>query len=264
MLIVPGAEEAQAAAAAASEESAETETPTTETGGEEQEPESISTPPEPDLQAQLDTEREQRIRLEERLAVQTAPPPPAKEEPPKEFSRVQLRAAVDEGTISQDQMDETLAEYQHNKTMRGVDERMDARDQKRDTANVVQIDTAKYLDAHPDIRTVGTSDWNRLKSEYDYLIGLGHKDNKITELAAMRAAFGSAERIRESTASRRQTSGEMASTQSGTPAGGDRPVDIWNRVPKHLREAFKKMVSDGVMTLEDVKKDIPYMKAHSS
>ena len=72
MLNIPGAEEAQAAAAAASEESAETEIPTTETGGEEQEPEST----EPDLQTQLDTEREQRIRLEERLAVQTAPPPP--------------------------------------------------------------------------------------------------------------------------------------------------------------------------------------------
>jgi hypothetical protein len=253
-----GSEEEKAAAAAAAEE----EATAAEEGGEpvvEPEPE-----PKIDLQAQLTVEREQRIRLEERLAAQETAPPAEKEKPLKIWTRQELSAAVADQTIDEDQKEEIWSKQQIDRTARVVDERMEAHDRKRDTGNIVQTDTAKYLTNHPDIRTQGTPDWTLLKDKYDYLISLGYKDNKTTELAAMSAAFGPPDPIRESTASRRQASAETSSAQAGAHEGGDRPVDIWNRVPKHLREPFKKMVADGVMTLEGVKKDIPYMKAHPS
>ena len=269
MLIIPGAEEAQAAAAAAAEETTNTEesTSTEEVEATELETESESAPdPLETATQELAAEKEQRIRLEERLAGMEARPEaaPVKAEPPKELTRVQLREAVDNGQIDQDQMETLWADQREASTLRKMEERYDARDRERQTTNVIQTDTVKYLDAYPDIRKQGSSDWTRLKSEYDYLISVGDPDNKTTELKAMRSAFGSPDRIRESSASRRQTASETASGQSGGGVGGSRPVDIWNRVPKHLQEPYKKMVADGFKTLEDVKKDIPYMPARPS
>ncbi len=258
MLNIPGAEEAQAAAAAANEEPTNTEDLNTEAVGEEQEPEPTPDPNEA-LNSALAAEKEQRIRLEERLAAQEAAPAPAQVEPPKELTRAQLREAVDNGQLDQDQMETMWADQREARTLRKVEEQNDARDRKRDTANVIQTDTAKYLNSHPDIRKQGSSDWNRLKGEYDYLVSLGDPDDKTTELKAMRAAFGAADRIAESSASRRQTASETSGAQGGA-GPGERPVDIWNRVPKHLRAPLKQMVSSGTRTLEDIKKDLPYMK----
>jgi len=263
MLIIPGADEAQAAAA--NEDPTNTEDPTqTEEIIDPTEELETETAPEtaPDLTQELAAEREQRIRLEERLAAQEAKPGPAAVEPPKELTRVQLREAVDNGQIDQDQMETLWADQERAKTRREVAADNDARDRERQTTSVIQTDTAKYLESHPEIRTQGSSDWNRLKSEYDYLVSLGDKDNKTTELKAMRAAFGP-HPIRESSSRRRQTPSETSTSQGG--AGGDgRSANIWTKVPEHLRVPYKKMVSDGVMTLEDVKKDIPYMKDQPS
>lgn len=268
MLNIPGAEEAQAAAAAASEDPTTVEDPTqTEEVVEETELETEVTPdPLETANKELASEREQRLRLEGRLeAMEAKPDPaPAKVEPPKELTRQQLREAVDNGQIDQDQMETLWSNQERDKTKREMSTMLDERDSRRTAATLVETDTSKYLANHPDIRTVGTSEWNKLKGEYDYLIQLGHKDNKTTELAAMRAAFGPPDRIRESSASRRQAVSETSSAQAGEGVGGDRPVDIWNRVPKYLREPYKKMVADGFKTLEDVKKEIPYMKAHPS
>ncbi len=267
MLVIPGAEEAQAAAAAANEETTVTEEPTTETAAVEETEFELEVTPDPLEVAnkELATEKEQRIRLEGRLeAMEAKPEPaPAQVEPPKELTRQQLQEAVDNGQIDGPQMETMWANQNEARILRKIEVRNDERDSQRTASTLVEADTAKHLVNHPDIRTVGTSDWNKLKTSYDYLIQLGHKDNKTTELAAMQAAFGSPDPIRESSASRRQTSSETSTSQGGV--GGDgRSANIWTKVPDHLREPYKKMVADGVMTLEDVKKDIPYMKDQPS
>jgi hypothetical protein len=269
MLVTDPTKEYGTGTKASEEEAGTEETTTTEESeaGEQttEASEEVETQPEPDLQAQLAAEREQRIRLEERLAAEKTPPP-AKEEPPKVWTRAQLRAAVSDQTIDEDQMEEIWAKQVAYQAACAADERVEARDRARTTEDVVRTDTAKYIESHPDIKTIGTPDWNKLKSEYDYLVdSLGYPDNKATELAAMRAAFGPPDRIKESTARRRQASAETTSSQAGAGGGGgDRPVDIWNRVPKHLREPLKAMVASGDRTLEDIKKDIPYMRERAN
>lgn len=217
--------------------------------------------PEPDqlaeTQAQLAEERETRIRYEERLKVRDEQPPPAKEEP-KVFTRQQLQAAVEEGTIDADQKEEIWSNQQYERNQRGTEELLDARDKKRDTEGFVETEFTRYLTAHPDVRKPGSSDHQKVKDEYDFLIQTGDKDCKETELKAMRSAFGSSlERIPDRTAARRETPGDASGSTGG--GRGDRPVDIWNRVPDQYKAYYKKQVSDGFKTLEDVKADIPYM-----
>jgi len=266
MLVIPGAEEAQAAAAANGEPTIEA--PTNEEISETQELESDAEPestPDPSeaLNQELAAEREQRIRLEERLAAQGSQSPPQKEAPPKDLTRVQFREAVDNGQLSEDQMEQMWSDQERAKTLRETGAMLDQREIARSTTSVVETDTAKYLASHPDIRTVGTSDWNRLKGEYDFLRSVGDPDNKTTELKAMRAAFGSPDRVRESSSSRRQAVSETATSQGGSGSDG-RSANIWTKVPSHIRPALKEMVANGTRTLEDIKADLPYMRERPS
>jgi hypothetical protein len=234
------------------------EEPGQEAGGElEPEPD-----PEPnreeELQAQLAEERESRIRLEERLKVRDEQPPAPKEEP-KVFTRQELQTAVDEGQIDADQKEEIWSNQQFERNQRGTEELLNARDKKRDTEGFVETETSRYLSAHPDVRKVDSPDWQKVKDEYDFKVRTGSPDSKETELQAMRAAFGAnPERIPERTAARRETPGDASGSTGG--GRGDRPVDIWNRVPDWCKSYYKKQVADGFKTLEDVKADIPYME----
>jgi len=229
--------------------------------GSEQEPEpEPELKPGPDLSAQLAQEREARIRLEERLAArerEQAPPPP-KEEPAKVFTRAQLRAAVNEGTIDEDQMEEIWSNQQRDQILRDAEKLLVERERKHTTESVVETETSKYIAAYPDLKEIGSVNWKRVKAEYDFLRKLGDPDNPVTELKALRAALGSnPDRIPERTASRRETTGETSGASGG---GSDRPVDIWNQVPPKYKAHYKRMVDEGQMDLEQVKKELPYMK----
>jgi hypothetical protein len=213
---------------------------------------------DPDLAAQLAEEREARIRLEERLRAQEeARKTEPKKEEPQPYTRQELRAAVNEGKIDEDQMEEIWAKQQRELIQRDMRNQLEERDQVRSTESFVDTEMEKYISAYPGVKQVGSDEWKRVKNEYDFLIKMGDKDEKATELKALRAAFGpNTERIPKRTAALRETPADAAGSP-GEP--GNRPVDIWNRVPKHLRAYYKDRVSNGFMTLEDVKKDIPYM-----
>jgi hypothetical protein len=215
--------------------------------------------PGPDLTAQLAEEREHRIRLEERLAAQerVPAPTPAPTPEPTVLTRQDLRAAVNEGKIDEDQMEELWAKQNREQINRDMVQHIETRDRTRDTENVVETEMDKYVAAYPGIKDTGTPEWKRVKTEYDFFIKLGDKDNRATELKACRAAFGSnTEKIPERTASHRETPGDSSGAPGG---GGSRPVDIWNRVPKRFKSYYKSQVEQGFKTLKDVEADIPYM-----
>jgi len=257
MLVIPTPEEAAAAEAADAAAAAEAEAGT-EVGSEEV-AEAEAAAAVDDTQAQLTVEREQRIRLEERLAASQAAPPEAAPAPPVVLTRAQLRAAVDAGTIDEDGMEQVWADQNRAQTRREIGEDQDRRDAERTSSNFIESETAQYLSGRPDIRTQGSSDWTKLKTEYDYLIRTGSKDSKETELNAMRAAFGPAERIAEHTSTLRQTTGETSTSSSGS-GGGDKSSDILMKVPKSIRAHYRQMVDDGLKTLDEVKRELPYMR----
>jgi hypothetical protein len=263
MLVVPNADGTYPDAKPGEEEPAPTAgtEEELESGSEEPEP-----PPEPkpdrtaQLEAQLQEEREARIRLEERVAA-AKESAPAKEEPPKVYTRQELRAAVNEQLIDEDQMEEIWAKQVRAETRRELREELDERDRTRDAESFTDTEIAKYIAAHPEVKEVGSPTWKRVKEEYDFLIRVGDKDDRKTELKALRSALGgNAEKHPQRTAALR----EAANETSGQQQGGERPVDIWNQVPEKYRSYYKGRVNDGSMSLEQVKKDIPYMKRLAS
>jgi hypothetical protein len=217
--------------------------------------------PKPDpLQAQLDDERERRIRLEERLAVKEETPPPAAEPPPKEFTRAELRSAVNEGQIDDDQMEEMWAKQQRDAHKRDTTELLETRDREKTAVNVIETDTQKYLDTYPDVTDVKSENWAKVKEEYDWLVKIGNPTSKATELMALRAALPKPDRMRDR-ASRLRETPRGASSGAGDPTPpGSRPVDIFNQIPQQYRAYTKERYDAGQTTLAEIEKDLPYMK----
>ena len=232
----------------------------TEESGETTEETGVETIPsrEDELNTQLETERRTNDRLQGQIDARNEQPPapPVKEEPPPAvFTREQLRTAVDEGKLSEDQMEQMWADQIVSRTTRETTEMLDQRDSVRSVELTVDTEYEKYVAAFPDLKDMKSELWGKVKSAYDYNVKLGAPDTKATEVAAMRAALGSHERIQENTAA-------LSETPQGTGGGaqgGKRPSDIWARVPLRLRAGLKEMVSKGTRTLADIEKDIPYM-----
>jgi hypothetical protein len=235
-----------------------------ESGSEPTDP-VVEPEPKPDpMESQLAEERERRIRLEERLAVQQETPPPAAEPPPKEFTRAELRTAREDGKIDEDQLEEIWSTQQRSAIRRDTEELLDKRDRDRTAINVVETETQKYHEAYPDITDVKSDAWAKVKSEYDFLVKIGNPDSKATELMALRSALGNPTRVRERTSQLRETPKETSSGV-GDPGGrGERPVDIFNQIPLKYRAYTKDRYDTGQITLEDIKKDLPYMKKLAS
>jgi hypothetical protein len=216
--------------------------------------------PKPDrYEEQLREEREARIRLEERLAAREAAEKPVEKEEPAVLTRAQLRAAVNEGQIDEDQMEEIWATQQRNIQRKDLEELLDTRDKQRESVTRVSSETQKYIDAYPGVSDQNSEEWRKVKKEYDYLISLGDEHNDATQLKALRAAFGPSDRARpkERTAERREAVSETATPGSSS---GARPVDIFNQIPQKYRAYTKSRYEEGQISLEEIEKDLPYMK----
>lgn len=107
------------------------------------------------------------------------------------YTRTQLRALVNEGKITEDQMDATLEAQLKAELLASV--KATTTQESRATQAAIAIGTAlgAYIEAHPDLAVEGSDLRTRVQAEFDYLVSLGDDPNsKATELKAVRAALG--------------------------------------------------------------------------
>lgn len=230
--------------------------------------ESEASPPDPvaalrrEFEDRLAKEREERARIEGELRAMRESRPAEAKPAPQTFTRAQLRQAVDEGRITEDDMFETLERQGREQLIREMDDRYAARERERTTRQTIESERKKYVDAYPGLLEQGSEAWNRAKREFDHLVSLGHDPNaELTEITALRAAFGTASRAVERTSSERPTSRETSGARGSD--SGARPVDIINRVPQKYREQYRKWYADGVKSAADIEAELPYMQRQS-
>ena len=162
----------------------------------------------------------ERARLEGQASQTPAPAAPAKAPP----TRAQLQAAVDDGTISQSEKDTEMARQDRETVKAEVKAELTQEFDARDQARTIDTQHAAYMKLRPEIATPGSESRLRVTDEFNALVEMGlPKDAKATELAAMRAAFGSLDRIEETTRSRRpaheETGGAGGHDDSGSDTG---------------------------------------------
>ena len=138
-------------------------------------------------------------------------------EQPREFTRAELTASVEKGNLTQEQAND-LWERQLIGQSRKVarEEALEVVTTTR-TTGLIDAEMRRYKELVPDVMREGTEARAKVAEEYKYLVDRGHPENRTTELAALRAALGSTEKLEK--AKSRSKPDVHADEQSG--AGGD-------------------------------------------
>lgn len=161
----------------------------------------------------------------------------------REFSRAELKRLVDDGKVSQEDADRTLDDQQGKRIERTVRETVDSTIKGQTQTQRMQSEIDRYKTALPDIVNEGSETRAKVEREYRYLTGvLGQPDSVVTELTALRAAFGDADRLVTGRVERETSQDVGSDAGPGSDNSGD-------GVPKTLtareREFYKDRVGPG-------------------
>lgn len=201
------------------------------------------------LQDELQAEREQRIRLEERLNAGGG------KDKPKTYTRAELLEAVNAGTITQATADEVWEQQITTKVREDITRDITQRDAVRERATRVSTEISRYKSAVPDVMDTSSDARKKVVAEFDYLVSIGQPKTVETELAALRSVFGPLERLekrdvtREKRSSHQEGGGARPNDDSGTTKNGP-PANL----PARYKQHYESMIGKGMYTGWDDKR----------
>jgi len=151
------------------------------------------------LETRLQAAEIERVRLEERAKAQE----PKKPEGPVRLTHAQLQEAVDEGKITESDMQAELARQMREDLKTEIKADITAKLEAKEAARKIQDQFDGYLRLRPGVKTEGHEDRIAVQKEFQDLVALGYSpQEKRTEVLAMRNVFGPLDRIQETTRER--------------------------------------------------------------
>lgn len=196
--------------------------------------------------AALEAERKSRQKLEGKLAKLLGEVEGLKagQQKPKEetvYTRTQLRALVNEGKITEDQMDAQLEKQLRAEVEKSAQSAVMSQTQ----ASKISAELARYTEAHPDLTDEDSDLRARVVAEFKYLVDLGDNPNSLaTELKAVRAVLGAsgAPKGKKKTPETHEEAGS-----SGEDVSRGTGADAWAKgLSAKQKEHYTKLVNQGV------------------
>lgn len=174
-----------------------------------------------------------------------AKPAPAAEQKPQEYTRADLREAVTQGRITQDQADALWDDQLSRKVTEKAVAAARESTQTESTVARIEAELTRYEAAVPAVKDTNSNEFKKVKAEFDYLVGLGLPKTKQTELAAARNVFGKIDALEA--AARNTGSREHDAGDHGGGAGGDGGSDgsVWKGVPADHRAYYREQIAKG-------------------
>lgn len=162
------------------------------------------------------TALQQQVARLEGMAEANQRPAQRQEEP--KFTRAQLKAQVDEGKISESEMDEILERQLKAEVLAEARKTVKDETATMTTAQKVKGQISRYMELEPDINVPGTAIQKRADAEFNALVELGDDPkSQTTTLKALRAVLGPVEDLERAKSAR----GERETYEGGSGAGGD-------------------------------------------
>jgi hypothetical protein len=165
---------------------------------------------------------------------------PAKQQTEKTFTRQELRALVNEGKITEDEMDETLTKQLRASITSEVKATVSA----ENTAKAVSDEIARYVEAFPDINVEGTTLRAKVQAEFEDLVKGGSPNTLATERAAIKIACGPL----NISAGRRPKPDAHEETGSGASGEGGKPDTDgpFKGLSANQKKHYQKMIDRGI------------------
>ena len=161
------------------------------------------------------------------------------------LTRVQLQAQVDEGNMTEGEMDTVLANQIEDRITAKVTASMKTQIEGTQRTSQVSQEIARYTQAEPKVLEDGSPARIRVEKELAYLGTLGHDTSKNeTHIIALRSALGSIEALEKTRAV-----GERETHQETGGAGGSDQGDNAARAdgwPKDMPQKYREYYQDQI------------------
>lgn len=183
-----------------------------------------------------------RTEFEARLAEATAKKP----DPPKRYTRQELKAAVEAGQISETQADEILENQIRDEVTATARNEARAVVTSASREGRVESDIARYKAVAPEILDTGHETRHRLRESYNYFLSLGDKPGTATELKALHAVLGPIEKLE------RARSGRFSSDSHRETGGGEagkprtKSGKLTDRLNADAKRHYEKQIEKGL------------------
>jgi hypothetical protein len=211
------------------------------------------------LREENQREREQRIRLEERLKAQEE----TKVASQPEYSWDQLEGMIAEGKITR----ASAADYRENlvadKARKEAVKELETRLSTTSKESQVLGEIHRYKTAMPEILQTGTPERQKVEREYAYMVNtLGFPPTHATELAATRAALGDLDTVERSVQAKRSAQKEsFMETHSSTQKPQQKTNDPITKLDQRQKEHYEKMIRAGRYEgWDDVREELNYVR----
>lgn len=200
-------------------------------------------------EAEAKTEREARIRLEERLTVGET-----KKVENVGVTRVQLNQEVTDGRITQVQADDMLMAQEKKSWLAEAEQKFTQQRDEDQRSRQIDEGIAAYTRACPEVQQQGSDERKKVTLEYNELVRMGQPPTFSTELLALRAVFGPADKLTELRSKR------AAHSETGTGGGADgAPASrSLSGVAARQKAYYDERVKRGIITREDADKDLKF------
>lgn len=162
------------------------------------------------------------------------------------LTRAQLQAQVDDGRMSESEMDEVLERQREARLDKKLNETLDKKLTQGRRMDKVEAEAQRYLDAVPNVLKEGTPERAKVASEIDFLASLGEDPNDpLTKVKALRAAFGDVNALERAKAkatreTHEETSGGGGDGDGGGSSGDKAPKELTPRQKSFYAEQIKK------------------------
>ncbi len=183
-------------------------------------------------------------------AVKTEP----KTDSPKELSAAELRQGVEEGKLTEDEASAITARQIEKRVTATVTEEVEATLTAQHRGERVSAEIGRYTQIIPDLNDQASAAFQKVRTEYQYLVGQGYKaDDVLTQLVAIRAAFGDVDQLQKIKPGQRETHQE---TGGHSEPGGSEPSDGSPKdMPADTRRYYQDQINQGVVANWKAAKD---------
>ncbi|GMR03351.1 MAG: hypothetical protein BMS9Abin21_186 [Thermodesulfovibrionia bacterium] len=177
-----------------------------------------------------------------------------KEPAPQRYTRAQLSAAVEAEQVTQLQADEFWDTQLRAELRSDILSEVSTLNEHTQRTQTVSSQVDNYREKVTGLMDDGSDNRKKVTSEFNYLVSIGYPNNQTTELAALRSAFGSAEKLNKETQAR----------ETHQETGGGEVNDIGeNKVLKSLsnrqKDYYRKQIDKGIYKdWDEVKDELSY------
>jgi hypothetical protein len=161
----------------------------------------------------------------------------------KNFTRAELRAQVNEGKITEDQMDEILEQQLSKSLTERITTQVRTEVEGSQVASKTSDQIARYVDAFPDINKEGSALRAKVQAEFEELVANKSPNSLATELAAIKIACGPLK-----TGGGRRPAPDSHEDVGGNGDGAEKPDNAgWAKglAPK-VKQHYEKMILKGI------------------